>query len=117
MDVIKVGYGRCTKLMEYVGPFYSYNDWMHLVQYTWSIRRYGLLENYLQLKDTYQNKGATLYIGGREKIIGNVAGLINSTQLGSTLKQPNCIFEGCAGNHVFVCAIKSIFVGEEFLIN
>ena len=26
MDGIKVGYDRCTKLMEYVAPFYSYND-------------------------------------------------------------------------------------------
>ena len=34
MDGIKVGYNRCTELMEYVGPSYNYNDWMHLVQYT-----------------------------------------------------------------------------------
>ena len=26
MDGIKVGYGRCTELMEYVGPYYNYND-------------------------------------------------------------------------------------------
>ena len=44
-------------------------------------------------------------------------GFINSTQPGSTLKQPNCIFEGREGNHVFVCAIKSIVAGEEMLIN
>ena len=25
MDGIKVGYGRCTQLMEYVGPFYNYS--------------------------------------------------------------------------------------------
>ena len=34
MDGIKVGYGRCTELMEYVGPCYNYSDWMCLVQYT-----------------------------------------------------------------------------------
>ena len=34
MDNIKVGYGRCTKLMEYVGTSYNYSDWMCLVQYT-----------------------------------------------------------------------------------
>ena len=34
MDGLKVGYGRCTELMEYVGPYYNYSDWMHLVQYT-----------------------------------------------------------------------------------
>ena len=34
MDGIKVGYDRCTELMEYVGPSYNYSDWMRLVQYT-----------------------------------------------------------------------------------
>ena len=42
---------------------------------------------------------------------------INNTQPGSTLKQPNCIFESREGNHVFVCAIKSIVAGEELLID
>ena len=44
-------------------------------------------------------------------------GFINNTQLGSTLKQPNYIFESCEGNCVFVCEIKSIATGEELLIN
>ena len=34
MDGIKVRYGRCTELMEYVGPSYNYSDWMRLVQCT-----------------------------------------------------------------------------------
>ena len=34
MDGINVGYGKCTELMEYVGPSYNYSDWMCLVQYT-----------------------------------------------------------------------------------
>jgi hypothetical protein len=34
MDGIKVGYKICTELMEYVGPYYNYRDWMWLVQYT-----------------------------------------------------------------------------------
>ena len=34
MDGINVGYDRCIELMEYVGPFYDYSDWMCLVQYT-----------------------------------------------------------------------------------
>ena len=34
MDGMKVGYGRCKKSMEYVGPSYNYNDWMCLVQCT-----------------------------------------------------------------------------------
>ena len=54
---------------------------------------------------------------GRPKTTGNIAGFINSTQPGSTLKQPNYIFEGHEGNHAFVCAIKSIAAGEEMLIN
>ena len=81
------------------------------------MRRYGLSTNYIQLKDKSQNKGAMLYIDGRPKINGNIAGFINSTQPGSTLKKPNCIFEGREGNRVFVCAIKSIAVREELLIN
>ena len=54
---------------------------------------------------------------GKPKTTGNIAGFINSTQLGSTLKQPNHIFESHEGNHVFVCAIKSIATSEELLIN
>ena len=88
--------------MEYVGPSYKYNDWMNLVQYTRSMHRYGLSENYIQLKDKGQNKGATLYIDGRPKISRNIAGFINSTQPSSTLKKPNCIFEVGEGNRVFV---------------
>ena len=110
MDDIKVGYSRCTELMEYVGPCYNYSDWMRLV-------RYGLLENYIQLKDKVQNKGAMMYMDGRPKKTGTIAGFINSTQPGSKLKQDNCIFESCEGNRVFVCAIKSITTSEELLID
>ena len=58
-----------------------------------------------------------MYIDGNPKATGNIAGFINSTQPGSTIKQPNFIFEGREGNRLFVCAIKSIAAGEEFLIN
>ena len=85
---------------------------MGLFQYTRSICRYGLSANYLQLKDKDQNKGATMYIDERPKETENIAGFINNTQPGSTLKQHNCIFEGNEGNHVFVCAIKSIATGK-----
>ena len=81
------------------------------------MRRYGLSVNYIQLKDKAQNKGATMYMDGRPKTTGNIAGFINSTQPRSTLKKPNCIFESHEGNCVFVCAIKSIAVGEELLID
>ena len=117
MDDLKVGHNRFTELREYVGPSYNYNDWMRLVQYTQSMCRYGLLQNYIQLKDKDQNKWETLYINGRQKITENIAGFINSKQKGSTLKQPTCIFEACEGNCVFVCAMKSIVAGEELLIN
>ena len=69
------------------------------------------------MKYKAQNKGATLYMDGRPKTTSNIVGFINSTQLGSTLKQPNCIFESREGNCVFVCAIKSIAAGKELLIN
>ena len=94
--------------MDDVGPCYDYSDWMRLVNYTWSMRRYGLSVNYIQLKVKYQNKGATLYMDERPKTTGNIARFINSTQLGSTLKQLNCIVESHEG--IFVCAIKSIVV-------
>ena len=81
------------------------------------MHRYGLSENYIQLKDKSQNKRATMYMDRRPKITGNIVGFINSTQPGSTIKQPNCIFEGREGNHVFVCAIKSIVLGVDLLIN
>ena len=58
-----------------------------------------------------------MYINGRPKSTRNIAGFINSTQPGSTLKKPNRIFESREGNHVFVCAIKSLVAGKELLIN
>ena len=81
------------------------------------MRRYGLSTNYIQLKDKAQNKGATLYMDRRPKTTGNIAGFINNTQPRSTLKQPNCILDLHEGNHVFVCAIKSIATSEELLID
>ena len=58
-----------------------------------------------------------MYMDGRPKTIGNIAGFINNTERGSTLKKPNFIFESYEGNHVFVCAIKSIVAGEGLLID
>ena len=58
-----------------------------------------------------------MYIDGRPKASRNITGFINSTWPGTTHKLPNCIFEGCEGNHVFVYATKSLVVGEELLID
>ena len=58
-----------------------------------------------------------LYIDKKPKINGNIVGFINNTQPGSTIKQPNCIFEGHEGNCVFVCDIKSIVAWKELLIS
>jgi hypothetical protein len=69
------------------------------------------------VKDNDQNKGETIYIDGRPKATGNIVGFINSTRPVTTNKKPNCVFEGREGNHVFVCAIKSIVVGGELLID
>jgi hypothetical protein len=79
MDGIKVCYERITELMEYVRPCYIYIDWIRLVQYTKSMWRYGVAANYIQLKDNDQHKGASMYIDGRPKTMGNIAGFINST--------------------------------------
>ena len=58
-----------------------------------------------------------MYIDERPKATRNIVGFKNSTQPGSTLKKLNCIFKVHEGNHVFVCAIKSIASEEELLIN
>ena len=58
-----------------------------------------------------------MYIDGRKKLAGNIAGFINSTQPVTTNKKPNFIFEGHEGNCVFICSIKSIATWEEFLID
>ena len=73
--------------------------------------------NYIQLKENDQNKGENIYIDGRPKAMGNIGGFINSTQPVTTNKWPNWLFEGREGNHVFICAIKSIAGGEEILID
>jgi hypothetical protein len=62
------------------------------------MQRYEVVANYIILKYNDHNKGATMYIDGRPKTSGNIAGLINSTRPGTTRKQPNCIFEGHGGN-------------------
>ena len=60
---------------------------------------------------------STMYIDGRPKASGNIAGFINNTRPVKTTKKPNCIFEGREGNRIFVCAIKKIAPGEELLID
>ena len=67
MDGIMVKYGTEIELMEYVKPSYKHNDWLLFVQYTRSMRRYGVAANYIQLLDNNLNKGATMYIDGRPK--------------------------------------------------
>ena len=112
-----MSYNKVSELMEYVGPCYDYKSWMHIVQYKKSMRRYALSANYIQQQDNNQSKSVAIYIDGRPKATGNIAGFINSTRPGSTIKQPNCIFEAREGNRVFICAIKSIRAGEELLID
>ena len=58
-----------------------------------------------------------MYIDGIQKASENVAGFINSTQPVTTTKQPNCEFEGREEHRIFVCAIKTILLGEELLID
>jgi hypothetical protein len=79
MDGITVKYNTVTELMDYVRPCYNYNDWMRLVRYMRSMQRYALAANYIQLINKDKNKGATIYIDGRPKASGNIAGFINNT--------------------------------------
>ena len=81
------------------------------------MHRYALSTNYIQWKENDQSKIFSMYIDGRPKATGNIVGFINSVWPSSTSKQPNCIFEACDGNCVFICAIKSIRAGEELLID
>ena len=81
------------------------------------MRRYGVAANYIELAEHNNNKGATMYIDGRPKASGNVAGFINSTRPVTTTKQSNCEFEGCEEHCIFVCATKTILPSEELLIN
>jgi hypothetical protein len=117
MDGIIVKYNIITELMDYVGSCYNYNDWMRLVRYMRSMRRYALTRNYIQLINKDKNKGVTTYIDGRPKASGNIVGFINNTRPGKTNKQPNCIFEGCEENRVVLWAIKRIALGEELLVD
>jgi hypothetical protein len=80
--------------MEYVGPYYIYKDWIQLVQYTKIMRRYGLDENYIQLKDNDKNKGETVYIDGRPKETRNIEGFINSTRPTTTNNNPIVYLRG-----------------------
>jgi hypothetical protein len=81
------------------------------------MQRYALAVNYIQLIKNDKNKGATIYIDGRPKASGNIAGFINNTQPGTTNKQRNCIFEVRQENWVVLCAIKKIAPGEELLVD
>ena len=76
------------------------------------MRRYGVATNYIQLAEHNKNKGVTMYIDGRPKAYGNVAGFINSTHPVTTTKKPNCEFEGHEEHRIFVCATKTILPGE-----
>lgn len=71
----------------------------------------------MQLKYINKNKGVITYIDERSKVLGNITSFINSAQPETTKKPPNCIFEGCDGNRVVVCAIKIIATREELSID
>jgi hypothetical protein len=43
------------------------------------MRIYRVAANYIQLKDNDGIKGGSMYIDGRPKASGNIAGFINST--------------------------------------
>ena len=43
------------------------------------MHRYALSANYIEWKENDQNKRFSMYIDGRPKATGNIAGFINST--------------------------------------
>jgi hypothetical protein len=67
MDCIKVYDDRLNELIEYVRPCYNYTYWIQLVQYTKSMRRYDVDENYIELKQKYHNKAELVYIDRKPK--------------------------------------------------
>jgi hypothetical protein len=79
MDGITVKYNTVTELMDYVGPYYDYSDWMRLVWYMQNMKRYALTANYIQLINNDKNKGVNIYIYGRPQASNNIAGFINNT--------------------------------------
>jgi hypothetical protein len=117
MDGIIVKYNTVTELMDYVRLCYNYKNWMGLVRYMRSMWRYSLATNYIQLINKDKNKGATIYIDGRPKAFGNIAGFINNTRPETTNKQLKYIYEGREENRVVLCAIKKIAPGEELLVD
>ena len=76
-----------------------------------------MVSNYTEQRDNDKNKGVIMYIDRWPKAWRNIVGFMNNTWPGTTNKQPNYIFEGHERNHLLVCAIKSIVLGEELLIN
>jgi hypothetical protein len=76
-----------------------------------------VVANYIQLKDNDQNKGEFVYTDKRPKETRDIARFIKNTRLATTNKKTNCVFEWHEGNCVFICAIKSIVVGEELSID
>jgi hypothetical protein len=78
MDGVNVPYNNEVELMEYVGPTYKYKYWIWLAKYLLSMWRYGICENYNQMKETNQNKGQYMYIyicDGRPKASKMLQGL------------------------------------------
>jgi hypothetical protein len=89
MDGIKVKHGGLVELMEYVRTCYNYGYWLRLVGYMPSMFRYVVVANTIQLKDHDYNKGESMYIYGRPKVLGNIAGIINGTRPITTRKKLN----------------------------
>ena len=61
MNGINVKYDDVIELMEYVGPRYNYGNWIRLVQYMPSTRRYVVSTNYIELEETNKKKGETIF--------------------------------------------------------
>lgn len=112
-----VTYNTIVEFLDYVGPYYNYNNCMWIVQLKKTMCRYALSENYIQCKENDQSKCLTMYIDGKPKETWNVACFIKGFWLVSTNKKLNYILEARKGNCVSIHAIKSIITLEDLLID
>ena len=70
------------------------------------------------MNENNQNLGQSIYVNKGPIYSGNVVGqFLNNWYPIIMNKLPNHMFEGCDGNKVVVCAIKSIDACKEILID
>ena len=119
-----VPFKQLVALIPFCGHFYSRPDYLNIVKYKHSISMYSVCMNNCAYGNF--NKKNLLYINGRQKTHGNIAGFINHFR--SSLFTANCSFEKHSNDKEFfmkrkafrfvvVHAICSLYLGDKLLIN